>query len=354
MDKFKIDSHKLLYHVDRVSGWLRSGDTYPIYIEISPSGACNHRCRFCALDYLGYKTTLLETKPALRFIKEIARLGVKAVMFAGEGEPFLNKDCALMIAAAGKSGLDAAVTTNGTLLDLPLLEQILRYLSWLRFSINAGTPATYARMHRAKASDFNKVLTAVREACFLRAQKKYSCAIGGQILLFEENLNEVERLANALSSSGADYLIVKPYSKHPLSLNLMHSPLEEKVFRKLEAIALRCSSKRFQLIVRRHTMEQMTDSKNYSQCLGLPFWSYLSSRGDICGCSAFLGDKRFFYGNIYSQTFKAIWNGARRRRHLALMRKGWDIHKCRSVCRLDKINQYLWDLKHPPEHLNFI
>ena len=52
MDKYRIDSHKLIYHVDRVHAWQQGENVYPIYMEISPAGTCNHRCTFCALDYM--------------------------------------------------------------------------------------------------------------------------------------------------------------------------------------------------------------------------------------------------------------------------------------------------------------
>ena len=54
-DGLRIDHHKLLFHVDRVSDWLKGERIYPIYMEISPAGSCNHRCIFCGLDFMGYQ-----------------------------------------------------------------------------------------------------------------------------------------------------------------------------------------------------------------------------------------------------------------------------------------------------------
>jgi hypothetical protein len=34
--------------------------------------------------------------------------------------------------------------------------------------------------------------------------------------------------------------------------------------------------------------------------------------------------------------------------------KKLDVSRCRVNCRMDEINRYLWDLKSPPEHVNFI
>jgi len=97
-DPHRIDSHKLAYHPDRVADllksrndWQTARDIYPIYVEVAPVGACNHRCTFCAVDYIGYRPVMLDIDIFEARVAEMGRLGVKSMMLAGEGEPLLHK-----------------------------------------------------------------------------------------------------------------------------------------------------------------------------------------------------------------------------------------------------------------------
>lgn len=354
MDEYKIDSHKLMYHVDRLYHWSKGEDIYPVYAEIAPCGSCNHRCIFCALDYMGYKPLFLETKAVLRFLNDIAKSGAKSIMFAGEGEPFLHKDIAGLISFARSKGLDVAVTSNGVLLSKTLSEEILGKLSWLRISLNAGTAATYAAVHRTSKDDFRKVVGNIEEAVRLKRKKGYNCVIGVQLLLLNENYKEIPVLAGILQKIGADYLIIKPYSQHPLSVNRLKKKLNYRHFLFIEKSLKRYEKCGLQVIFRKNTMLKIGQERSYKKCLGLPFWTYLSAKGDLYACSAFLGDERFCYGNIYKDSFEKIWKSGRRKKIMKMMKGAWDIKNCREVCRLDEINRYLWNIKNPPEHVNFI
>ncbi len=117
MDKYKIDVHKSNYHLSRVTRWFNGETIYPIYTEFSPSGMCNHRCTFCALDFMDYKRKFLDTDCMLKRLAEMGGLGLKSVMFGGKGEPLLHKDIALLTKTTKDPAIDTAFTTNGVFLD---------------------------------------------------------------------------------------------------------------------------------------------------------------------------------------------------------------------------------------------
>src|SRR3989338_9423822 len=115
--KLQLNGHKLLYHLEELNKWTKGEDFYPIYVELSPTSACNHRCVHCYIRYLDFKAVFLEREIMLNLVSELGKVGVKALCIAGTGEPFLHKATPEVIEAAKKSGLDVACATNGILFN---------------------------------------------------------------------------------------------------------------------------------------------------------------------------------------------------------------------------------------------
>lgn len=355
MDKYRIDSHKLIYHVPRVNDWLNGEITYPIYMEMSPSGACNHRCTYCALDFMEYQKRYLNTNILKERLTEMGELGLKSVMYAGEGEPFLHKDIAEIIKHTKKSGIDVSITTNGVLLNESLADEIVADVEWIKVSINGATKDTYAKIHRSKPDDLETVINNMKYAVKIRSENGYKCALGMQLLLIPENQHEAEPLAELARDIGMDYLVIKPYSQHPLSKTDRYKSVKYNEYTNLADALVKFNTSEFNVIFRMKTMKKWDDAgRNYNRCIALPFWSYVDAGGNVWGCSVYLGDERFFYGNINESRFKEIWEGERRLKSLRWVEEEFDAGQCRINCRMDEVNRYLWELKHPAAHVNFI
>ena len=352
-DDFRIDSHKLIYHPGRVAEWLNTGDVYPIYVEIAPSGTCNHRCIFCALDYMEYKPVFMDKDLILANLQEMAGKGVKSVMYAGEGEPLFNKDTPEIVNRTKGFGIDVAITTNGVLLTKEVAEHCLQSLSWIRLSINAGTEDTYKKVHKGKSGDFEKVLSNLRNAVEIKKRKKLKTTIGVQLLLIPENSDEVLLLGRRLKEIGVDYYSIKPFSQHPKSLCTIEPSFNYEKHLELEAHLNELKSDSMNIVFRSNAMRKLKYKRKYNRCLGNPFWAYIDATANVWACSAYLGDLDFCFGNLREKSFTEIWQGEQRKQALQRI-AGMDVSGCRVICRLDEINTYLHQLKNPNEHVNFI
>jgi len=351
MAEINIDEHKLIYHPERVSEWIEKGDCYPIYLEIGPTNRCNHRCIFCCYDFfVNTNRRDIDTEVMLRTLKELASKGAKSVMFAGDGEPLLHKDIGLFTQKAKEFGLDVSMTTNGVLLTKDKIEQCLPNLSWIRFSIDSGSSENHAQIHNTSPSDFEKVMSNIKEAVDFKRKNNLKVTIGAQFLLIPQNVDEVIKLAARLKEIGADNLQIKPYSQNPYSINKFAINYEE--YSHLEPELEKFNSPNFKVFFRSRTMKRIDEGNAYPKCFGLSYFALIDAKGDVLPCSLFYSKPDFTYGNLYKNSFEEIWNSEQRKKVMKMVNK--DISKCRHGCRLDVINRYLNRLKSPQPHDNFI
>jgi len=362
-DRFAIDSHKMSLHPIRVAQWMEANDDweklrkiYPVYIEISPYGGCNHRCTFCALDYMGYENIGLDFDVLKDTLSDMANNGVKSVMFAGEGEPLLSKDLDLIVEHCSKVGIDTSLTTNFVPLNKKNIERCIENCSWIKVSLNAGTKENYASIHQTKELDFDRVINNIEYALKYRAKHNLSCTLGVQMLLLPENKDEAIILAKKVKELGADYLVIKPYSQHLSSETHKYEDIDYSKMMDIQDDLEKLNDSNFSVVFRANTMKKYVEKKQpYEKCYSTPFfWGYIAADGKVFGCSAYLGKDNFCYGNIYDESFSSIWEGQKRRESYKYIQNDLDIKDCRVNCRMDEVNRYLWRLKNPEAHDNFI
>ncbi len=365
-DPFAIDGHKLIYHPERVAQWRAAGDDwervrriYPLYVEVAPVGACNHRCTFCSVDYIGYVKRRLPEDILGERLEEMARLGVRSVMFAGEGEPLLHPRIGRIAARARAAGLDVAFTTNGVALTERFCREGLAATTWIKVSLNAGTRDTYAQVHRTDARDFDRVIENLRRAVRIREELGAPCTLGAQCLLLPENADEIADLARLCRDDlGIDYLVVKPYTHNPAGLTRRYRDLDYRAYADLGSRLRPLSSERFHVIFRERTLRHYLEAPEarYPACGATPFFAAsIMADGAVYSCQAHLLNPRFHLGNILESSFQEVWEGEGRRANWLYVRHELDLRTCRRNCRMDKVNRYLDRLRRDPvPHVNFI
>ena len=389
-----IDSHKLDQHPEWVrrwhaaqGNWELAKTVYPLYVEISPAGQCNHRCAWCAVDYIGYKNRLLDENALLRVFGEMAKRrqegeswnGVKSVMFAGEGEPTLHPKLAEVIVGAKNSGIDVALTTNGTGMNKKFLDKALPHITWIKVSLDAATACTHAINHHASKEkfaqagrepdnravisnelllkfkgEFERIIYNIQYACEHNKKFDLQCMIGAQLLMNPTNMHEVIQFTELMKQLGCNYCVIKPYSQHYYSLckqGQLFGDFNYKGIIDLSEQLNKLNSDSFNVVFRSRTMENYEDpDRHYMICQATPMaWGYIMATGEFVSCSAFLpqdigvGDQRFVLGNIKTQSFGEIWEGEKRHQNWDFVNNELDIMECRKNCRMDAVNRFLWD-----------
>lgn len=351
-DNIRMDSHKLIYHPDVVAKWQNGENIYPIEMEVGLTNACNHRCIFCAVDYTGYKPCVMSKDVLLPNIKEISAKGLKSIIYAGEGEPLLNKDAVEIINQTKSYGVDAAMSTNGVLLTKEVSRECLKSLTWIRFSTAGIHNDTYNTIHRGRPGDLEKVLVNMEEAVKVKRDQNLKTTIGVQLLLLPQNKDEIVEMAKEMRKIGVDYFTVKPYSQNPQSVNTFEIDYHELLGLEDELKGL--STDKFSIFFRAHAMKKLECKRSYKHCYALPFMVYMDAKGNLWPCIVFMGKDEMSYGNINDESFVQIWEGERRKKLVDYF-YNMDLEKnCRELCRLDEMNKYLDELVHPGEHVNFI
>lgn len=352
VNNIRMDSHKLIYHPDVVARWLAGENIYPIEIEVGLTNACNHRCIFCAVDYTEYKPVKIESKVLVDNLKQLAPNGVKSVIYAGEGEPLLHRDAPDIINKTKSFGIDAALSTNGVLLTPDVSKECMKSLTWIRFSTAGITNDTYNKIQRGKQGDLNKVISNMESAVKVKRDQKLSTTLGVQLLLLPDNKDEIVQMGKKLRKIGVDYFTIKPFSQHPQSQHILQVDYNEMI--ELENEIKFLQTENFKVYFRAHSMHKLNCNRSYHHCWALPFMVYLDANGNLWPCIVFMGKEELKYGNIYEESFVKIWEGEHRQKIVDYF-MNMDLEKnCRELCRLDEMNRYLNELKHPGEHVNFI
>lgn len=348
-----LEGHKLHFHPQEVAAWYRGERVHPIYVDLGPVSNCNHRCLFCGYYYLDHAAGMLPEDVMLRLMDELAEMKVKSICFAGDGEPLLNKGTIPAAVKAKALGLDVAMSTNGVLLDREKAAALLPALTWIRYSINGGSAASYAVVHQAKEADFERVINSLSGAAKIKKECGLGVTLGVQFVFLPENAETVFDLARQVKECGADYFVVKPFYHHSGNAYKVPESFDMRNYSNMLGKVEALSRGGFHSAVRWNTSRDNSSVRAYTVCHGLPFISIISASGDVFPCLPYQDKALHSFGNINQMSFRDIWYGPRRKKVMQYM-DALDKNKCQPNCRHHAINKYLWEIKNHNDHWKFI
>lgn len=116
---------------------------------------CNMRCKFCYATFQDMKVLKqLPLEEAKIILDKLKASGLEKITFAG-GEPLLYKWLFEIVSYSKEIGLTTSIITNGSLIDLDLLEKYSGKLDWIGISIDSINSETNSKIGRLSKKDIN-------------------------------------------------------------------------------------------------------------------------------------------------------------------------------------------------------
>jgi MoaA/NifB/PqqE/SkfB family radical SAM enzyme len=314
---------KMAWHYVRDGGLPAA----PKQAQVILSDMCNQNCHFCAYRMDGYTSNELfvadstpakyghnnpkrwmPTDRALALLEELAGAGVLAVQFTGGGEPTVHPEHERIFKRTLELGLKAALVSNGLHWSDHLLGMLPRF-SWVRVSVDAGTPATYATIRDTPPGNFEKVWNHVaRLANDIRQQ--LGCLLGIGYVVTPENWKEIGDGVARAADSGAAYIRLSAMFNPDGA-----APYVETYEQIQHAIGeARAAHEREDFAVHDLFGDRLQDlaegPPDYPTCYYQAYTTYVGGDLNLYRCCVLAYNKRGLLGSLKGQTFEQAWKAA--------------------------------------------
>jgi len=346
----QFSADKILKHLDLVNQWLSGGNPAPVTVELDMTNLCNHRCPECVASYFrSSDDKSLSKAVVISVIRQLAANKVRGLIFTGGGEPLCNPFTLKAVEMARARGLDVGFITNGGLLNHKACSVILKNCTWVRVSLDAGTPEVFKAMHGVNSNSFFRTLDGIKLLVSTKKKLNSKCAIGVGFLTCDHSVSDMKKAAKLGKKLGVDYLQFRPMQIHRGGRFDYHwTDVESRI-----ADCLRYAGPNYQVLFSQHKYEMAKDKqygRYYHKCYGQQFATVIDACAKMYICCHTRGYDKYCIGDLKKSTFKQIWNSRRREEVVSKI----DFRDCIPLCRDNTFNQILWNIKQPREHVNFL
>ncbi len=310
-----LDSHKLSYHYDRVEAWEVGERIAPVSVDMSLTRACGSMCSFCyAMMQESQVRSSISTQHALNLLDDFSEIGIRSVSLVSDGESTLSKAYIPFIQHAASLGIDVGNATNAWEWGPEKIEQVLPSLTWVRFTVAAGRPESYASiMYKGPEHTqvFDRAIEHIRYAIDLKRRKKLPVTLGIQMVLMPHLKDEIIPFAQLGLDLGADYAVIKHCSDDEQgTLGIDYGRYESLHGLLKEAEAM--SNEQTKVIVK-WTKIKDGDKPSYQRFYGPQFLLQISGSGLVAPSGMFFNARysKLHIGNFTEERFQDIWKSTR-------------------------------------------
>ena len=313
-----LDSHKLSYHFDRVQAWENGERIAPVSVDMALTRACGSMCSFCyAMVQEPQERANIKTKEALNLLDDFAEIGIKGVSLISDGESTISKAYVPFIQHAAKIGIDVGNATNGWEWEPNKIDQVLPSLTWVRFTVAAGTPEGYAKIMFKSAEHtevFDRAMSHIKYAVDLKKKLNLKVTLGIQMVLMPEFKDEIIPFAKLAVDLGVDYGVIKHCSDDELgTLGIDYSKYESMYSLITEAEKL--SNDKTKIIAKWSKIKDKGVS-SYNRLYGPQFLLQISGTGLVAPSGQFFNARysKLHMGNFTEERFIDIFKSERYKR----------------------------------------
>jgi len=310
-----LDSHKLAYHLDRVQAWEAGERIAPVSVDMSLTRACGAMCSFCyAMMQESQARSMIKTSHALKLLDDFAAIGVRSVSLVSDGESTLSKAYVPFIRHAAELGIDVGNATNGWEWEPETVEQVLPFLTWVRFTVAAGRPQSYASiMYKGPEHTevFDRAIEHIKYAVELKKRSRLPVTLGIQMVLMPHLKDEILPFAKLGLDLGVDYAVIKHCSddeQHTLGIDYRQYEGLSDLLLAAEAM----SNEQTKVIVKWDKIRD-GDKPSYQRFYGPQFLLQISGSGLVAPSGMFFNARysKLHIGNFTEERFIDIWKSDR-------------------------------------------
>lgn len=346
---------RILNNLDEILEIIKTGDTWPVMVEIDPTNICSHDCIWCCDAVLKSDKRSLTFQQMTTALEELISHNLKSVVIKGGGEPTLSPHFVHLVEWLGERNIAIGVSTAGSNLTDKYDYAISQFCHWVKVSLDAASFEMHQKLHRPiKPHNFDVIITNIERLAKRKKELNSKLSLGISFCINEDNYIEIEQGADLAKKLGCDYI----YFKDVVFEKRGNDGAKFRQFGIGEFADDLIADMKKKLLYDDFKVFSLSRPKSAltAKCLFTPLMAVLTARGDVYPCCHTRGREGWQYDNFIQEgSFSKVWLSNRRYE----LQKKVIRRDCLEYCsyRYEQHNiifEYLWQVASGEKNDNFI